>query len=543
MGLNRSAKQGILALLLQFLNKLKSANAFHWLFFVFFYAVLTNVPFWAASSWLGLLPLGWCCLEYAGVGLLALFVPRILAAALLLLVMAADLISAASKTYYLSPTECLVNVGFLRELPGKRLVALALVAGFMLLITSIAAFLPAQALRGADRWKAAVCLTAFVAIGLTLDCMSAVRETGQVPNPIRMATPGDEDRFSDFRNLWIARYPTIRLVRDERLFGGRRRRTNRIQQDAGPAESAAALAARFAGLASGMHNRNAPNLVVIVVESWGLAYDPSLRNWLVHAYSQPELLARYQVVQGTVPFNGPTVSGEARELCGSRMSFRIETASRRELQDCLPGRLTLLGYHSIALHGMDGHMFSRSSWYSSIGFQEQWFRDDLRQQGLPDCAGAFTGTCDAPIAEWIGRRLERREAQPMFVYWMTLNSHLPVPIPSSPLAELPCSLTPMLTENRALCYWFQLVDTVHESVSRLATSDLARPTVFAIVGDHAPPFSNPMLRNQFSSTAVPYVLLVPREHVQKQDLAEVHPSDTSIRTASRLASEHSASIP
>jgi hypothetical protein len=74
-----------------------------------------------------------------------------------------------------------------------------------------------------------------------------------------------------------------------------------------------------------------------------------------------------------------------------------------------------------------------------------------------------------------------------------------------------CSVTPLLSTQPALCSWYQLVANVHESVSRLALEQLGRPTVFVIVGDHAPPFANPELRGQFSNTEVPYVLLVPRQ--------------------------------
>jgi phosphoglycerol transferase MdoB-like AlkP superfamily enzyme len=158
---------------------------------------------------------------------------------------------------------------------------------------------------------------------------------------------------------------------------------------------------------------------------------------------------------------------------------------------------------------MDGHMFDRSSWYGRIGFHEQEFRDQLRQQGLPDCVGAYVGTCDASIADWIGKRLAEPKPKPAFIYWVTLNSHLPVPIPSQLPNGVSCSLNSNLSQQPALCSWFQLIANVHQSVSRLAMGNLARPTIFAIVGDHAPPFRNPGLRSQFSDAAVPYVLLVP----------------------------------
>jgi phosphoglycerol transferase MdoB-like AlkP superfamily enzyme len=160
---------------------------------------------------------------------------------------------------------------------------------------------------------------------------------------------------------------------------------------------------------------------------------------------------------------------------------------------------------------MGGSMFSRSTWYRTIGFQEIWFNDRFRQQGLPDCMDAFVGTCDAAIADWIKRRLEVQSADPYFVHWMTLNSHLPLLVPSILPDGAPCLPALSLAPRTPLCSWYQLVANVHQSVSQLAMGALARPTIFVIVGDHAPPFVDTALRNRFSQTVVPYVLLLPRQ--------------------------------
>jgi len=45
----------------------------------------------------------------------------------------------------------------------------------------------------------------------------------------------------------------------------------------------------------------------------------------------------------------------------------------------------------------------------------------------------------------------------------------------------------------------------------VALGATARPTVFVLVGDHAPPFGDPELLAEFSSTQVPYVMLTPRQ--------------------------------
>jgi hypothetical protein len=275
--------------------------------------------------------------------------------------------------------------------------------------------------------------------------------------------------------------------------------------------NAASAALHSAGLAAYARSEEKPNLVLILVESWGLDSDAVIRQALVEPYTSPELSTRFEILQGTVPFYGPTIAGEARELCGSKIGSHILDISPQQAQNCLPDRLASLGYHSLAVHGMDGYMFNRLSWYGGIGFQERWFEEQLSQEGLPKCGGAFVGICDADLAAWISRRLARKDLGPDFVYWVTLNSHLPVPSPVASPTGASCALTPLLSQQPSLCSWYQLVARVHDSIARLAITKLARPTVFVVVGDHAPPFGNPALRGTFSSSEVPYIILLPRQ--------------------------------
>jgi hypothetical protein len=499
------------------LGKLLTERTWTLIFFVAFYAILANVPFWTASPLLGLMRNGLFCLEYAAVGLLALFVPRLFSAGLLFAVIAADLICGVSQTFYLSPAECLRNSSFLYLLSGPRLIIVGAVVVLTLLVTAIAASIPVGKITGIHRWIAAGCLVAFSIVSVSVDFVTVVRGTGKVPNPFRLATPGDSVKSSYYSQLWISRLPMIRLVRNE--IKSLEVRNLATEAEPTPLASASAAAVGLAGLAGKKSGQEMPNLVVVLLESWGLASDATVRSALAQPYLQPNLVGRYDVHQGTVPFYGATIPGEARELCDSKLGFHLPDATAQDLQSCLPGRLAALGYHNIAVHGMDGHMFNRSTWYSTIGFREEWFRDRFRQLGLQDCVGAFTGTCDAAVAQWIGERLDRQDSSPDFVYWITLNSHLPVPTPAPLPAADSCSITPLLAQQPAFCSWYQLVSNVHHSVAQLAMTELARPTVFVIVGDHAPPFSNPSLRNQFSSEVVPYIVLVPHRRTEPANLA------------------------
>jgi len=489
----------------------KPAAHFHWPCFVVFYAVIANLPYWIASHEFGFFHrLGWFCTEFTMVGLLALFVPPIFAGALLLAVIAADLVAAVCITYYLSIPVSLSNIGVFHALSSPRQHAAVAVVLLALLMAAFAAYMPGTSIRGKDRWRAAACLIIFAVLCVSVDSVTVTLTTGHLPNPLRMSAVADGVDLNMSRVQRLARLPIIRLVHIEMFDVLARASVKASHSSTFSVPSATAAAISSEGLSLGKSSQELPNLVIVLVESWGLATDLPLNEALVQPYLQPDLRARYEVVQGTVPFHGATIAGEARELCGDSTGFHLLSASANELKSCLPARLTALGYHDIALHGMGGLMFRRSAWYRTIGFQEIWFNDRFKQQGLPDCMGAFIGTCDAAVADWIGRRLEVQSADPYFVHWMTLNSHLPLLVPSTLPDGAPCLSALSLTPRTPLCSWYQLVANVHQSVSELAMGALARPTIFVIVGDHAPPFVNTALRNRFSQTVVPYVLLLPR---------------------------------
>jgi phosphoglycerol transferase MdoB-like AlkP superfamily enzyme len=170
-----------------------------------------------------------------------------------------------------------------------------------------------------------------------------------------------------------------------------------------------------------------------------------------------------------------------------------------------------MGYHTLAVHGFDGEMYDRKEWYPKMGFDDTWFRDQLEAAGLPDCAGPFPGSCDAAVAAWIAGRLRQPSDTPLFIHWVTLSSHLPI-WQSVERASAPyCGVSAGTRNDIAICSWTHLIATANQSVQDIALGQLARPTVFVIVGDHAPPFDKDSERAQFSSSEVPYVILLPRQ--------------------------------
>jgi hypothetical protein len=188
---------------------------YHWLLFIFFYAICTNIPYWIACHEIGLLRLGWFCIEYALVGLLALLAPRLLVATLLLLVMVADFLSGILLTYQVSIAQSLTNTGVYYSIPVRRQLAVILFALLALFMTASAAFVPAFTVRKDHRWRVAVCLIAFVVISLSVDGMRLYCATGHIPNPLH-SEPKMLDKFgmNRYSALRLARIPTVRVYRN-----------------------------------------------------------------------------------------------------------------------------------------------------------------------------------------------------------------------------------------------------------------------------------------------------------------------------------------
>jgi phosphoglycerol transferase MdoB-like AlkP superfamily enzyme len=483
-------------------------------FVVFVYLVAANIPLWIASRSIGFLLIGLFNAEFLILGILSVFIRRRLTVGLLLCAISVDMIRGIGSTYMLSPSEMLRSVRYLFGAGPSHLWQVAVIAICIAVICVLAAF----ASRGEanSRERGCVALTLLV---LFIFCGVFDALTGYgafFRRDVQLNVPR------------LTRFPTHFLIKSEwqdEMY--------RVSRRSGSTLSVVSASTKLVGVdtSSALEKTSAtlPNVVLILVESWGRPRDADLDEALVKPYEDKGLTERYTVRQGTVPFYGATVAGEARELCGSAMGFGLLAASALQLKSCLPTRMNGMGYHSVGVHGFSERMFDRGEWYRRIGFNETWFRDGLQRNGLPLCPGAFPGVCDSAISGWIGDRLQRNSDSPQFIYWVTLNSHLPVAIPNMVKFPPACEGRQLTAENPALCSWYQLEFSVHRSVASLALRETARPTVFLIVGDHAPPFGSAKLRGQFSDQVVPYVLLVPKRGAEAHSLMAATHSPARVR--------------
>ncbi|WP_298669484.1 sulfatase-like hydrolase/transferase [uncultured Sphingomonas sp.] len=260
---------------------------------------------------------------------------------------------------------------------------------------------------------------------------------------------------------------------------------------------------RRSGFASQPDGRR--DLILVIVESLGQPHDPATAARLIERWKRADIAARYDFTQGTAPYFGSTTSAEMRALCG-RWGNYAEVMEKRD-KGCLPARLRKAGYATLALHSFDGAFFDRARWYPNMGFERRLFRDDLIRRGAASCPGVFPGACDRDVPGIIYREL-KADPRPQFIYWLTVNSHLPVPI-SEALntgtcrADLPDEVRrfPMLCRQFAL--WLEIEERLAEQMTKPDFPDAD----ILLVGDHMPPYFDGAQRSQFDPENVPWMLL------------------------------------
>lgn len=257
---------------------------------------------------------------------------------------------------------------------------------------------------------------------------------------------------------------------------------------------------------AGIEQPNSSNrhLVIIVVEALGVPAGVQEQAIFATDWDRPHWRQRYDVSDGEIPFYGSTTSGELRELCNVRGDY-ADVASFAA--NCLPARYRAAGYETRAYHGFSETLFERDSWYPQIGFSDATFRDGLAQQGVSHCSGVFAGSCDREIPALIAAQLKAAET-PQFVYFLTLNTHLPIMRDAS-LNTMECNLGTgnWAEENPQLCRLFLLHRQLADEIDALAMDPDLPPTDFLIVGDHFPPFFDRTDRSRFAADVVPWVFL------------------------------------
>ncbi len=273
--------------------------------------------------------------------------------------------------------------------------------------------------------------------------------------------------------------------------------------DAGAPFTSATHRSGLASFATGERH-----VLMVMVEAMGQPVDPRVRRRLVEIWARPEVRARYEVVAGDTLFYGSTTSGEMRELCGRWGDY--DEVMEGPDQACLPAMLARRGYRTEAWHSFQGSFFDRTTWYPNVGFQRTRFGPELIERGAERCPGVFPGACDRDVPGQIAAAL-RQAREPQFLYWLTVNSHLPV-LRHRKLGTEDCRAfdAPLDSAYPMTCRLQQLFDDTARALAREISAPDFPATDILIVGDHIPPFFDSQNRSQFAPDRVPWILLRPR---------------------------------
>ncbi len=274
-----------------------------------------------------------------------------------------------------------------------------------------------------------------------------------------------------------------------------------------PAGAAFESAVEKTGLAARADGKR--HLILIMVESLGVPNDNKVMSDKLFAYYENSAIqARYDVSQGTSLYYNSTTSGEFREMCGQWGDYYelLDPADAAKL-NCLPAMLAQKGYATHAMHSFKGEFFKRADWYPNIGFQKREFWPDLQKKGAEWCGGVFAGACDRQIPKLLAESLKQAD-QPTFLYWLTLNAHLPVPTGLNLNADDCGKVSPELAKDfPMICRQFAIFDDIDKAlVQEITASDFPEADIL-LVGDHMPPYFDRHNRSQFDPERVPWLYL------------------------------------
>ena len=250
------------------------------------------------------------------------------------------------------------------------------------------------------------------------------------------------------------------------------------------------------------------SLLIVMVESLGVFADPARNERLFEGLRSEEVRSRYRVREGVSPHAWATTGATSRELCGSWATYRdfLEGSGF----DCLPVRLAARGYATYAVHAYTGRMFDRFDWYPKIGFEHLLFEERMRARGEKErCGAVFRSACDRAGAEIVQEQMTAPGDRPRFVYWLTVDSHMPIE-PTDGTTRWDCASGKPFG-NETICLIAQIWADVFEASARIATDpELAPRTTVLIVGDHPPRFVSRTVQRYFLPGVVPWIALEPR---------------------------------
>ena len=247
-------------------------------------------------------------------------------------------------------------------------------------------------------------------------------------------------------------------------------------------------------------------ILSISVEALGLAKDPAFNDRIAQALVE-QVSEDYTVERTTHLFQGLTIAGELRELCGVRIAHSPRKADAERMGPrCLPARLKAAGYETTGLHGNNGFFYMRNNLYKGIGFDHELFYSDLVAKGGKVCPNrAFPGVCDRDVLTTALQSFG--DAPKDFVHVMTLDTHFP--LGAQKPGDSDCAGWGRMPSGD-LCLYGNQFSAALRTIGSTVRAARIKPDVIYIYGDHAPPYIVAAEREFFSRDQVPFIVLTRR---------------------------------
>ena len=447
------------------------------------FVLLPNLPFWLFAAHEGIAVPGWINLDGVLLGLVALWLRPAWVVGLLAVDFLLDVMFAIRATFGTSYLDLLLSTRYWLSAiaPAQLVEAVALVVGSLAVIGAVW-LVAAPRLRG----KARAAVAMAVLMVLVPWRWTARRE--RAANDPGWALASARSPALAFYHAWGPEHMAAYL-------------RGTAMPALAPTHSASDVA---------LPQLEGRDFVLVLVESWGEAREEALRQALAAPFAAAAIAGRYRVQQGLVGFAGNTAPGELRELCDRALPPATPNAlALGNVGGCLPWTLRRRGYRTLAVDSAASFWPTGEGWYQRIGFERVLGYPELRALGAREFdAGPFRALADGEVAARLPRLLDGG-ARAEFVFLLTASAHLPIHLPLPAGYDADCSHFETLGDSAQACGWYRVESRTLASVAAAAAAPPARPAVWLIVGDHAPPFAD-AARARFSATEVPFALLVPR---------------------------------
>ena len=260
------------------------------------------------------------------------------------------------------------------------------------------------------------------------------------------------------------------------------------------------------------------NVAIFIIESQGLLKDAGDMRRILAPLLDAKIGEKYVIKTGDVRYFGATMFGELRTLCRVYVPHTV-ISELPHLNTCLPNVLRRLGYETTSFHGNNSWFYERKLWYPDVGIERSYFAEELARIAPPSakCGTGFQQLCDLWVADQVERELLTPVGKKKFVYWLTINSHLPVSEVLAAESGFDCAGTKTLRDGTDPCNLARIHNQIYVRIAQMVLNNAVPPTRFFIVGDHMPPFSSLSELAVYDQERVPFVVLVPRTTLGTSD--------------------------